>query len=177
METNRFQKWVDASQGFHPTYAQNVFREFLLHDVQELGHAEIILLDLEEKLDIKFKKNDDVSHGQEKNLKGLSKYWVFGLYETLRQYKAICRKEGSTFEFDRFKELFKEIELVRVLLAKFQLPENKVEKRIDHFPNFYWLKNQRCFGWSMYSKEHDRDVLISRRYLADTFLKVSVSDE
>src|SRR5271157_5402897 len=99
---------------------------FIALSVQDLGYAERWLLEMEER--IASVANAGGSSAEHENLimecSAHSKLWILGLYEIVRLVR-----ETNPLKFEILKELFHELEILRMPLAKHEV-KNQAPKSL-----------------------------------------------
>ena len=163
--------WINASLWLareRPTVASSI---------QNLGYAERILLELEAEIanlasDQSMKRRRD---WRLMECSAHSELWILGLYEVLRTLK-----QTGTPQFDPLGPLFHKLELLRMPIAKHEMPDARHEgKRVKgqgtvvHYPTHFWNPETGHSGWKVFDRATGDSLLLFRTPLADEFLALA----
>jgi hypothetical protein len=164
--------WIDASlwlaSNERPTIASSIWN---------LGYAERILLELEAEIanlasDHSMKRRRD---SRLMECSAHSELWILGLYEVLRTLK-----QTGTPRFDPLGPLFHKLELLRMPIAKHEMPDARHEgKRVKgqatvvHYPTHFWNPETGHSGWNVFDRATGDSLFLFRTPLADEFLALA----
>jgi hypothetical protein len=141
----------------------------LLLNIQMLGHAERPILELEEALKNRSPEATIETAMVLTECSALSVFWLFGLYEALRTLR-----QRDPLRFEPLTEIFKEVELARMPLAKHEVKGTKKYRGVDHYPTSVWDIESGWVGWQVFDPEIEQMVVIYRSSVADRFLRHDV---
>lgn len=169
-------RWVDSS--IH--LSKN--NHHLMIGIQDVGMIDLILRKKErEVIDLE-------CHGLPENilaqinpyrlniLCSLSKFWLFGLYETLRllhqeswSKKGQKKRRPANFpdEYSELNHVYWDVQLARMPLAKHEAAKLK---NFFFWPGLRYYPDVGCCGWEVYCKKIEGRKQVCRTAIADSFL-------
>lgn len=140
-------------------------------NLQMLGHAEQPILLFEAQLAARSSDPLDIPRSiLLTQCSALSVYWLFGLYEALRTLRERCPGR-----FTSVAELFREIEVARMPLAKHEVKSAPGFRQTRHYPTSVWDPVTGRVGWHVFDPYSDAMTTVVRTDVADRFLSVSSS--
>jgi len=183
-------KWVDAS---FCICASNAFD---MVDIQALGNADQRLRVLEAAHKVRLEKIDPliIPDGNDltfiyesmmlSELQAFSQLWIMGLYETLRRLsKTIGAKydksSGMTCfpkPFDHLNQMFWDLEVLRVPLAKHEVKDPKgpnSKQKQPHNAQLMFNPATGSMAWAVYCPRRQDFIELVRQEIADEFLKIA----
>jgi hypothetical protein len=162
-DEERAQLWVDCSQRWFDNSDPIVSL-----NVQMLGHAEPVLLSLEASLAQSGLRGPSIAQGLLlTQCSALSIYWMFGLYEMLR-----LLREVAPLRFTPLAELFHQVEIVRMPLAKHQVKSAPGYREVPHYPTSTWEPRSGRVGWLVFDPLANQMTTVTRTDIADRFLAI-----
>jgi hypothetical protein len=143
---------------------------FTTVEIQQLGFAERLLLDMEARaIAVARDQREKDELGKEpfliNDLVLHSRFWLFGLYETLRTYRQRVGKDVA--EFAVIRKIFDQVELARMPLAKH---EAKGRKSDLHYPETLFDRESGWIGWNVIDPTENKAIPIFRTDIANQFL-------
>jgi hypothetical protein len=138
--------------------------------VQDLGYCERVLLEMEGKL----AASADMRLGERENLimecSAHSKLWIFGLYEIVRAFKGT-----KTPKFTVLANIFHELEVLRMPLAKHEVKRTVEHSRTPHYPTGLWDSTSGRVGWHVFDPVGKTMRTFTRTGIADEFLALTAT--
>jgi hypothetical protein len=164
-DSARMERWVGSSN----LWLGND-DSFIRADIQMLGHAEAPLIGFEAVVaQLNMTEGPSVDHALfSTQCCALSTYWMFGLYEMLRTLK---RRLNSGFR--PLDELFHDVSVVRMPLAKHQVKGAKRYPQTSHVAQYIFEPNTGKIGWRVFDPNKEETITIVRRDIADRFLSTT----
>ncbi len=165
---DRLPLWVAVSHKFGSMYDP-----FIALEIQQLGLAERLLLDLEQraiKIFVQQQATNEVGTDPYalSELVAHSRLWIFGIYETLRTFRQKAGKTDS--QVIALAEFFRRVELARIPLAKHEPKGMKKNDSIMEFPNTIFCRDQGWIGCNVRDPKSGEFTPLFRTELANRFL-------
>lgn len=162
-DENRAKLWVDCANRWFDNADP-----FVSLNIQMLGHAEPALLSLEARLARNIHQGPNIGQSLLLTQCGaLSIYWTLGLYETLRLLRQIAPSR-----FGPLKNLFHEVEIARMPLAKHQVKSAPGFRNVSHYPTSTWDPMSGRVGWQVFDPRTSEMTSVVRTDIADRFLAI-----
>ena len=96
---------------------------------------------------------------------------TLGLYEVVR-----IVKDTSASKFSFVKDLFHELEVLRMPLAKHQIKDAPKYRGVGFFPTGGWIPDSGRVGWHVYDPITEESKFITRTGLANEFLAITATE-
>jgi hypothetical protein len=97
--------------------------------------------------------------------------WVFGLYEIVRVVK-----DTNASRFEALAELFRELEVLRMPLAKHEVKRTAKHKRTRHYPTGIWFPETGSVGWRVFNPDAEAAHQFTRTGIANKFLSITATE-
>ena len=166
-DQERAEAWIACGQ----RWFDNADPQIVLN-IQMLGYAEPPILALEAKLAKPLLEPATIDQGLRlMQCSALSIYWLFGLYEVLRTLK-----QRAPDRFPPLSQLFYEVEIARMPLAKHEVKGAPGYRKRDHYPTSVWQPETGRVGWHVFDPLAEQMVTVSRSDIADRFLAIRCAD-
>ena len=141
--------------------------------VETLSYAERLLLEWEKR--IAAIADDRASRTELESLlmecAAHSILWVLGLYEIVRVVK-----HDNPDKFDRLKELFEKLEILRMPLAKHEVKRTPKYRNIPHYPSGFWSPESGQVGWWVFNPHVEAVQPFTRTDIANEFLSITATE-
>lgn len=135
-------------------------------NIEMLGRAERPILALETALAEASKSEASAERNRLLlECSALSIYWLFGLYEALRTLR-----ERGPGRFAPLADIYREIEVARMPLAKHEVKGAPRYRGIEHYPTSLWDPETGRVGWHVFDPHCEAMVTVVRTDVADRFL-------
>lgn len=163
----RMSDWVSASHKLAGWAGDT----HLIQDIQDLGWVEATLLQIEGQLpNILARQHSGKATVDAEDLLlgralGLSRLWLFGLYEAVRTYREALSKKKRRQGWVGFDEVGRLLNLVRAPLAKHRV----AGKSEEHVATVLVGEGGRI-GWAVIDPRDSTQCTVYRRQFADMFL-------
>jgi hypothetical protein len=143
---------------------------FIRADIQMLGNAEAPLIGFEAAVaNLIMAEGPSIDQALfATQCWALSTYWMFGLYEMLRILKRLLKSE-----FKPLEELFHDVSVVRMPLAKHQVKGAKHYPQTPHVAQHIFEPDTGRIGWRVFDPKKKETITIVRKEIADRFLSAT----
>jgi hypothetical protein len=97
--------------------------------------------------------------------------WVFGLYEIVRVVK-----DTNPSRFEALEELFKNLEILRMPLAKHEVKSTPKHRNERHYPTGFWFAKSGSVGWRVFNPHAEEVQSFTRTGIANEFLSITATE-
>jgi len=153
---------------------------FVTLGVESLGYAERQLLEWEKRIaaiaNVRAYRRAELESLELESLimqcAAHSILWVFGLYEIVRVVK-----DTNPSKFEALKELFSDVEILRMPLAKHEVKRTAKHRKVQqHYPTGLWFRESGSIGWKVFNPHTEAFQRFTRTGIANEFLSITATE-